>query len=128
MACLNFTLYLESTFPRKLWKNDIRSLTQFCQQFNVGHYSIKIVHLSEERGRAFHDGVFTTPTILLEQESGRRQILGNVAQTEEFLRNLQAAVVPVKAEGAFVRREFGRQNAGRIPHLVLGESLCGAAV
>jgi hypothetical protein len=96
MSCLNFTLYLDSTFPRNLWANDIRSLTRLCQQFEVGHYSIDIVHLAADRQRAFHDGVINTPTILLEQENGRKKILGNMAQTEEFIKSLTspAAVLP----------------------------------
>src|SRR5687767_7203000 len=104
MACLNFTLYLESKFPRNLWRNDIRSLTKLCQQFNLDHYSIEIVHLADEPRRGFHDGVFSTPTILLEQESGKRRILGNVAETERFLRALQAPSAPAKVEGSFVRQ------------------------
>jgi len=87
MSCLNFTLYLDSTFPRNLWANDIRSLTRLCQQFEVGHYSIDIVHLAADRQRAFHDGVINTPTILLEQENGRKTILGNLAETEEFFKS-----------------------------------------
>ncbi|MGZ8899385.1 MAG: hypothetical protein ACXW3Z_04750 [Limisphaerales bacterium] len=95
MACLNFTLYLDSTFPRNLWKNDIRSLTKLCQQFGGGHYSIEIVHLAKEPQRAFHDGVTNTPTILLEQASGGKQILGNFEETELFLKSLDNhALVP----------------------------------
>ena len=100
MSCLNFTLYLDSTFPRNLWANDIRSLTRLCQQFEVGHYSIEIVHLAGERQRAFHDGVFTTPTILLEQEGGRKKILGNMAETEEFFSSLQVESLKQTAEPA----------------------------
>lgn len=94
MACLNFTLYLDSTFPRNLWRNDIRSLTKLFEQFSVGHYSIDIVHLANERQRAFHDGVVTTPTILLEQDCGRKKILGNLADTEQFLRLATRARTP----------------------------------
>src|SRR5215204_2380256 len=90
MSCLNFTLYLDSTFPRNLWANDIRSLTRLCQQFEVGHYSIDIVHLATDRQRAFHDGVMNTPTILLEQENGRKTILGNLAETEEFFKSFSS--------------------------------------
>ena len=89
MACLNFTLYLNSTFPRNLWRNDIRSITNLFQQFKVGDYSIEIVHLADEPRRGFHDGVFTTPTILVEQENGRRQLIGDLADTERYLSLLQ---------------------------------------
>ena len=94
MACLNFTLYLDSTFPRNLWRNDIRSLTKLFADFSVGHYSIEILHLANERRRAFRDGVIQTPTILLEQESGRKKILGNMAETEQFLRLVNLARTP----------------------------------
>ena len=92
MSCLNFTLYLDSTFPRNLWANDIRSLTRMCQQFEVGHYSIDIVHIAADRQRAFHDGVINAPTILLEQENGRKTILGNLAETEAFFKSLTSPV------------------------------------
>src|SRR5688572_29281888 len=100
MACLNFTLYLNSTFPRNLWRNDIRKLTNLCEQFKLGHYSIEIVHLADEPRRGFHDGVLTTPTILLEQEDGRRQILGNLAETEHHLNLLQLSALATELTGS----------------------------
>ena len=93
MSCLNFTLYLDSTFPRNLWRNDIRSLTRLCELFDLGHYSIDIVHLTADRQRAFRDGVINAPTILLKEESGRKKILGNMAQTEEFFKSLTSTGV-----------------------------------
>jgi hypothetical protein len=97
MACLNFTLYLDSTFPRNLWTNDVRRLTKLCQEFGGGHYSIEIVHLANERRRGFHDGVFTTPSILLETTGGRKQLLGNFIETELFLKSLDAHAPVAKA-------------------------------
>jgi hypothetical protein len=97
MPCLNFTLYLDSTFPRNLWTDDIRSLTRLCQKFGGDHYSIEIVHLANARRRGFHDGVFTTPTILLETTGGRKQILGNMVETELFLRSLDPHAPAAKA-------------------------------
>ena len=106
MSCLNFTLYLDSTFPRNLWANDIRSLTRLCQRFEVGHYSIDIVHLATDRQRAFHDGVINTPTILLEQENGRKTILGNLAETEEFFKSLTSPPTVVPREGSSLLNFF----------------------
>lgn len=103
MACLNLTLYPNSTFPRSLWKNDVRTLSQLCHQFAGGHYSIEIIHLAEEPKRAFHDGVFTTPAILLETKGGRKQMLGNFAQTEKFLKSLQAPVIDERPEPSSFR-------------------------
>ena len=90
MACLNLTLYRDSSFPRSIWTNDIRDLTRLCQHFTAGHYSIEIIELAEERQRAFRDGVSTTPTILMEMDHGGKQTLGNFAETEKFLRLRQA--------------------------------------
>lgn len=88
MACLNFTLYLDSSFPRSIWANDVRSLTKLCQQFAGTHYSIEILNIEEEHRRAFHEGVVTTPAILFETEGGRKQLLGNFAETTKFLKLL----------------------------------------
>lgn len=98
MACLNFTLYLDSSFPRSLWTNDIRNLTKLCQQYAGSHFSIEIIHLANERQRAFHDGVVTTPTVLLEAESGRKQILGSMDETERFLKLLQHPACETRRE------------------------------
>lgn len=98
MACLNFTLYPNSSFPRSIWRNDIRRLTQICQRFAGGHYSIEIIHLAEDRQRAFHDGVFATPTIILEVEGGRKNILGNLVDTEKFLKSRQELAVRERPE------------------------------
>ena len=106
MSCLNFTLYLDSTFPRNLWANDIRSLTRLCQQFEVGHYSIDIVHLAADRQRAFHDGVITTPTILLEQEGGRKKNLGNLAETEKFFKSLTSPPTRLPRERSYLLNFF----------------------
>jgi len=96
---LNFTLYLNSSFPRSIWRNDIKSLTKLCQQI-VGDYSIEIVHLADQKRRAFHDGVFSTPTILLEQACGRRQILGDMADTERYLKVMHALNCAKDPEGS----------------------------
>jgi circadian clock protein KaiB len=91
MASHNFTLYLNSSFPRSLWANDLRDLTRLCQQFVRGDYSIDILQRAEVPQRAFRDGVVNTPTILLQAGEGRKQTLGNLAETEKFLRLLQAS-------------------------------------
>ena len=121
MACLNFTLYLDSTFPRNLWTNDIRKLTKLCQEFGGGHYSIEIVHLANERQRAFRDGVLTTPTILLEQGNGRKQILGNFQETELFLQSRKtrpvAQKVPVRSSLFSLFSSFKPSRAFSIPSL-----------
>jgi hypothetical protein len=114
MACLNFTLYLDSTFPRNLWKNDIRSLTRLCEQFNLENFSIEIVHLAAEPRRGFHDGVFSTPTILLEQKNGMRQILGDLANTERFLTTLGRLALPAQVEAPQLRAEL---NPGKMADL-----------
>jgi len=113
MACLNFTLYLNSTFPRNLWRNDIRNLTKLCQEFAGGHYSIDILHFETERQRAFHDGVINTPTILLEQPSGRKKILGNLAETEGFLRLLNPARAPEPGTFSVLTHLLGGARAER---------------
>ena len=122
MACLNFTLYLNSTFPRNLWRNDIRSLTKLCHQFEVGDYSIEIVHLADEPRRGFHDGVFTTPTILVEQENGRLEVIGNLAETGRYLSLLQCSLPATeKAHSpAVVATEL--QSPGRFAELILAST------
>ena len=84
-ACLNFTLYSgRRFFP---WsQNDVGRLSKICREFAGPHYSIDIIHIEEERRRAFHDGVLTTPAILLELPCGRKQMLGGFVETENFLR------------------------------------------
>jgi hypothetical protein len=114
MACLNFTLYLNSTFPRNLWTNDVRSLTKLCQQFDLGDFSIEIVHLADEPRRGFHDGVFSTPTILLEQKNGSRRILGNFSDTEEYLQALHRPAVLVEMPVSPVPRALLTHNLGAI--------------
>jgi hypothetical protein len=122
MSCLNFTLYLDSTFPRNLWANDIRSLTELCQRFDVGHYSIEIIHLANERQRAFQDGVINTPTILLEQEGGRRKILGNLTQTEAFFNSLTSPTAVARArEGSSLMNLFSMLK----PQLLAVRDLAG---
>jgi hypothetical protein len=84
-ACLNFTLYSgRRFFP---WsQSDVSRLSKICREFAGPHYSIDIIHIEEERRRAFRDGVLATPAVLLEMPCGRRQNLGGFDETEEFLR------------------------------------------
>ena len=100
----------------------MKNLTKMCQEHAGGHYSIEIVHMAEDRQRAFHDGVLTTPTILLEREDGRKQNLGNLAATKEFLALMHApAVIPPRtselgeqqAPGFFVRVAGACQSVGQ---------------
>jgi hypothetical protein len=128
MSCQNFTLYLDSSFPRSLWKNDIRHLTKLCQRFNLDNYSIEIVHLADEPRRGFHDGVFTTPTILLEQENGRRQILGNFAETEQYLNIVQLSALATEMQTSSEVRAVATEPSGIIPQLILARTLCGVAI
>ena len=88
--CLNFTLYSDHRAPWNWWRNDVRKLTRLCQELAGGHYSIDILHLEQERERAFHDGVYAAPAILLELASGRKQNLGNFTQARKFLERLKA--------------------------------------
>lgn len=88
--CLNFTLYSDHRAPWNWWRNDVRKLTRLCQEFAGSHYSIDILDLAQERERAFHDGVYATPAILLELAGGRKQNLGNFAQARKFLERLKS--------------------------------------
>ena len=128
MSCLNFTLYLNSTFPRNLWRRDIRNLTKLCEQFNLGHYSIEIVHLADEPRRGFHDGVFTTPTILLEQGDGRRQILGNLAETEQHLSLLQLSALATELTGSPIVCRIEAKAPATIAELILGNPFFGGSI
>jgi hypothetical protein len=85
MASLNFTLYLNRSFPRSLWTDDIRDLTRLCQEL-AGDYSIDIVDAADAPRRGFHDGVLSTPAVLLAMPDGSKQTLGTLAETEKFLR------------------------------------------
>lgn len=86
----------------------MRNLTRMCQEFAGGHYSIEIVHMAEDQQRAFHDGVLTTPTIMLEVEGGRKQNLGNFVETKEFLKLRNSPVViPVRSTATVVREVPG---------------------
>ena len=106
--CLNFTLYSDNRFPSTWWRNDVQNLTRMCQEFAGGHYSIEIVHMAEDQQRAFHDGVLTTPTIMLEMEGGRKQNLGNFVETKEFLKLRNSPVViPVRSTETVVREVPG---------------------
>ena len=111
MACLKFTLYLDSSFPRKLWRNDLRSLTRLFQEASLGHYSIEILHLANERQRAFHDGVVHAPTILLEQPCGRKKILGNPADTQQFLKLLNLARTPELIDSSLFKNLLSNARA-----------------
>jgi hypothetical protein len=90
-ACLNFTLYSgRRFFP---WsQSDVSRLSKICRQFAGPHYSIDIIHIEEERRRAFRDGVLATPAVLLEMPCGRRQNLGGFDETEKFLRERDCEV------------------------------------
>lgn len=84
-ARLNFTLYSgRRLFP---WsQNDVGRLSKICREFAGTDYSIDIIHIEDERRRAFHDGVVSAPSVLLELPCGRRQNLGGFKETKEFLR------------------------------------------
>ena len=128
MACQNFTLYLNSTFPRSLWRNDIRHLTRLFQQFKLEHYSIEIVHLAAEPRRGFQDGVFTTPTILLEQENGRRQILGNLADTEQYLNLAHLSALATKMKTSSEVRAVAQEPTANIPQRILAQTFRAVAI
>ncbi len=83
-ACLNFTLYSGRRWFR-WWQNDVRRLSGICREFAGPHFSIDIIHIEEERRRALHDGVRSTPAILLELPCGRKQMLGGFDETEKYL-------------------------------------------
>ena len=83
---LNLTLYRST--PRltdwSTWfRNDIRVLSDLCREFAGGAYSIDIINHAEQCQRAFHDGVHTTPTVLVELPCGRLQNLGGLPETRE---------------------------------------------
>ena len=92
-TCLNFTLYCDNGFPSNWWRNDVRDLSQICQEFAGAHYSIDIVHFADERRRATHDGVVKAPAVLLEREDGSRQNLGSFKEAREYLRLMSLAKI-----------------------------------
>ena len=113
-TCLNFTLYSDHRAPWNWWRNDVRKLTRLCQEFGGGHYSIDILHLAQEPERAFHDGVYAAPAILLELAGGRRQNLGNFSQARKFLERLNA-------QSSFLE-ERGRSLDPTLPPLATEET------
>lgn len=105
-ACLNFTLYSHAFFPWNFWRNDVRTLTKLCEEFAGGHFSIEIVQVTEERARAFRDGVIAFPTVLMELSNGRKQNLGNLAETKRFLEGRNSPVI-VPAQSSAARPGVG---------------------
>lgn len=95
-TCFKFTLYCEKRFPGNWWRDDIRELSNICRELSGGAYSIEIVHLREERRRAFLDGVVTAPSVLLEGKDGRKMNLGSLEDTRRyFVRMKSGEMAPI---------------------------------
>ena len=82
-------------------------MSRICQEFAGKHYSIDIVHLREERKRAMHDGVISTPAVFLERADGRKQKLGNLKDARKYLQLMHSAELRPAASTASPDKAVG---------------------
>lgn len=106
VSCLNLTLYSGKRFFS--WgENDIARLSKLCREFAGARFSIDIVKIEDEPRRAFLDGVYATPSILVEKPGQRKECLGGFAEAEKYLRqrwleNQLEAPTKTADEGAMI--------------------------
>ena len=90
----SFTLYLDDRLLSTWRPNEVGMLARLCEKFAGTDYSIEIRRVKDDRQRAFHDGVVTTPAILLELNGGRKKLLGSFAEAEKYLERNSVAIDP----------------------------------
>ena len=81
-----FRLYIAGDSANSL--QALTNLRQLCRSHLAGHFSIEIVDVFREPGRALNDGIFMTPTLLRLEPLPLQVIAGTLSDTATLMQTL----------------------------------------
>lgn len=104
-----FRLYVAGDAPNSL--QAIANLTQLCETHLPGRYTIEIVDVLLDPGRALTEAIYLTPTLVCDSPYPGHRIVGTLSHTEPILQILGL--------GAAKRRDFaGLKDREAAPQLL----------
>ena len=79
----NLRLYVAGQTPRSVAA--IANLRRLCDEHLSGRYSVEVVDLLREPGRARNDGIVVLPTLVRRLPQPIKRIIGDLSNTERVL-------------------------------------------
>ena len=76
-------LYVAGTNPRSL--RAVEHITQLCEQYLAGRYSIEVIDLLEQPQLAEGDQIVAIPTLVRKLPEPIKKIIGDLSNTERTL-------------------------------------------
>jgi circadian clock protein KaiB len=82
-----FGLYVAGRSPRS--RRALDNLTKLCEDQLSGRYEIEVIDLTVEASRARSDNIVAVPTLIRRTPAPVLRLIGDLADTECLLRELQ---------------------------------------
>jgi circadian clock protein KaiB len=80
-------LYVAGQSPKSV--RAVENLRHVCEEYLPGRYTIELVDLIENPGRARSDEIIAVPTLIRKLPEPIRRIIGDLSDTEKVLIGLQ---------------------------------------
>ena len=87
-ARLVLRLYVAGSAPNSV--RAIANATAICDEHFAAQHTLEIVDLLVEPERALADGIIVTPTLLKVSPSPVQRLVGNLSDTQQVVRTLEA--------------------------------------
>ena len=82
-------LYTSGSTPRSV--RAIRNLKRICEARLHGRYQLTVIDIYQQPGRAQRDQIVATPTLIKDEPSPRRILIGDFSQDDRVLAGLSLA-------------------------------------
>ncbi len=79
-------LYTSGSTPRSA--RAIRNLKRICESRLEGRYQLDVIDIYQQPGRAQRDQIIATPTLIKEEPSPRRVLVGDFSRDDRVLAGL----------------------------------------
>ena len=85
-------LYTSGSTPRSA--RAIRNLKRICEARLHGHYQLTVIDIYQQPGHAQRDQIVATPTLIKDEPSPRRILIGDFSHDDRVLAGLSLAPPP----------------------------------